>query len=74
MYYSQKELKYFDLGILVIHGMLEHIVLNIFKYMFWHIYTKIRKTIELFTKTFELYQVSQRFQYSQIVYIKFITQ
>ena len=74
MYYSQKELKYFDLGISVIHGMLEHIVLNIFKYMFWHICTKIRKTIELFTKTFELYQVSQRFQYSQIVYIKFITQ
>ena len=74
MYYSQKELKYFDLGILVIHGMLEHIVLNIFKYMFWHICTKIRKTIELFTKTFELYQVSQRFQYSQIVYIKLITQ
>ena len=38
MYYSQEELKYFDLGILVIHGMLEHLVLNIFKYIFWYIF------------------------------------
>ena len=33
-----------------------------------------RKKFELFTKIFELYQVSQRFQYSQIVYIKSIAQ
>ena len=30
--------------------------------------------MELFTKIFELYQVSQRFQYSHIVYIENITQ
>ena len=33
-----------------------------------------RKKCELFTKIFKPYQVSQRFQYSQIVYIKRITQ
>ena len=33
IYYSQKELKYFDLEILVVHGILEHIFLNIFKYV-----------------------------------------
>ena len=38
MYYSQEELTYFDLGILVIYGMLEHLVLNIFKYIFWYIF------------------------------------
>ena len=34
IYYSKKELKYFGLEILVIHEILEHIVLNIFKYIF----------------------------------------
>ena len=70
MYYSQKELKYFGLEILVIHGILEDIVLSIFKYIFWYIYTKIRK--EKNSPSFLNY--SQRFQYSQIVYIKSITQ
>ena len=37
IYYSQEELKHFGLEILVIHGILEHIVSNIF------ICTKIRK-------------------------------
>ena len=37
-------------------------------------YQKRKKTIELLTKISELYEVSQRFQYSQIVYIKSITQ
>ena len=41
--YSQKELKYFSLEILVIHGILEDIVLNVFEYIFWYICTKIRK-------------------------------
>ena len=49
MHYSQKELKHFGLEILVIHGILEHIVLNIFKYIFCYIYTKIRRA-----KYFEL--------------------
>ena len=31
IYYSQKELNYVGLEILVIHGILEHVVLNIFK-------------------------------------------
>ena len=35
MYYSQNELKHFGLEILVIHGILEHIVLIIFKYIIW---------------------------------------
>ena len=34
IYYSQKELKHFGLDILVIHAILDHIVLNIFKYIF----------------------------------------
>ena len=46
-----------------------------FFYILIHVYqNQKRKKIELFTKIFELYQVSQRFQYSQIVYIKIITQ
>ena len=32
--YLQKELEHFGLDILVIHGILEHVVLNIFKYLF----------------------------------------
>ena len=40
---SQIELKYFSLEILVIHGILEDIVLNVFEYIFWYICTKIRK-------------------------------
>ena len=53
--YSQKELKHFSLEILVIHGILEDIVLNVFEYIFWYICTKIRKEkyYWLFTKTFE---------------------
>ena len=43
IYYLQKELKRFGLEILVIRGILEHIVLNIFKYIFWYTCTKIRK-------------------------------
>ena len=43
IYYSQKELKHFGLEILVTHGILEQNVLNIFRYIFWYIYTKIRK-------------------------------
>ena len=43
IYYSQKELKHFDFEILVIYGILEHTVLNIFKYIFWHICFKISK-------------------------------
>ena len=43
IYYSQKELKHFALEILVIHGILEHVLLNIFKYIFCYICTKIRK-------------------------------
>ena len=43
IYYSQKALKHFGLEILVIHGILEHIVLNTFKYIFWCKCTKIRK-------------------------------
>ena len=73
MYYSEKGLKHFGLEILVIHGILEHIT---FKYIFWYKFTKIRKETKLnySQRPFELYQVSQRFQYSQIVYIKSITQ
>ena len=43
MQHSQKELRHFGLEILVTHGTLEHIVLNIFKYIFWFICTKFRK-------------------------------
>ena len=40
-----------------------------------HLYqSQKRKKIQLLTKIFELYQVPQRFQHSQIVYIKSITQ
>ena len=40
-----------------------------------HLYqNQKRKKFELFTKIFALYQGVQRFQYSQIVYIKSITQ
>ena len=35
IYYLQKELKHFGLEILVIHKILEDIVLNIFKNIFW---------------------------------------
>ena len=41
------ELKHFGLEILVIHGILEHIVLNIFENIFWYICTKIRKEKKL---------------------------
>ena len=56
IYYSQKELKHFDLEVLVIHEILENIALNIFKYIFPYICTKIRKEKknELFAKIFEL--------------------
>ena len=57
MYYSQKELKHFGLEILVIHGILEDIDLNIFKLYFG---TNVPKS-ELFTKMFELYEVLQIF-------------
>ena len=66
IYYSQKELKHFDFEILVIYGILEHTVLNIFKYIFWHICFKIskEKKKEQFTNISELYQGSERFQHS----------
>ena len=43
MYNFQLELKHFGLEILVIHGILELIVLNIFEYIFCYICTNIRK-------------------------------
>ena len=55
-YYSQKELKHFGVEILVIHGILDLIVLNIFKYIFWCKCIKIEKFLfKLFTRIFELY-------------------
>ena len=42
IYYSLKELKHFGLEILVIHRLLEYIILDIFKYIFWYFCTKIR--------------------------------
>ena len=59
IYYSKKELKYFGLEILVIHEILEHIVLNIFKYIFLYICIKLKK--------------EKKFNYSQIFldYIKY---
>ena len=57
IYYSQKELKHFGLGTLVIHGILKDIDLNIFKLYFG---TNVPKS-ELFTKMFELYEVLQIF-------------
>ena len=43
-------------------------------YILIQMYQNQKKKFELFKKNFELYQVSERFQYSQIVYIKIITQ
>ena len=43
IYYSQKRLKHFSLEILVIDEILEHIFLNIFKYISRHICTEIKK-------------------------------
>ena len=43
IYYLQKELKHSDFEILVIHGILEEIVLNFFKYIFWYKCIKISK-------------------------------
>ena len=69
IYYSQKELKHFGLEILVINEILECIVLNISKNIFWYKCIKIRKGKNLnYSQRFLNY--SQRFQYSQIVYIK----
>ena len=58
IYYSQKQYKHFGLEIQVC--ILVHLYQN----------NKIKKKKELFTKICELCQVSQRFQYSQFVYIK----
>ena len=43
IYYSEKQVKHFGLETLVIYEILEHIVLNIFKYIFWYLCTRIRK-------------------------------
>ena len=69
-------MKHFGLEILVIRRILEYADLFIFKYIFWYKCMKMKKEkkFKLFTKIWEIYQVSQRFQYSQIVYIKTITQ
>ena len=45
IYYSQKELKHLGLEILVIHGILEHIILNIFKYILIHLYQIQKKKL-----------------------------
>ena len=47
IYYSQKEFKHFGLEILVIHGILKHIVLNIFRYILYYICNKFRKEKKL---------------------------
>ena len=73
-YYSQKELKHFGLQISVIHEILEHIVLNIFKYRFWYKCTKSRKEENLnYTKRFLNYIKCHKDFKLQIVYIKNIT-
>ena len=38
IFHLQKELKHFCLEVLVIHGILEHIVLNISKYIFCYMH------------------------------------
>ena len=50
----KKELKHFGLEILVIHGVLEYIALNICKYIFTP--QSGKKNIELFTKISELFR------------------
>ena len=75
IYYSQKELKHFGLQISVIHEILEHIVLNIFKYIFWYKCTKIRKEENLnYSKRFLNYIMCHKDFKLQIAYIKSITQ
>ena len=43
IYDSERKLKHFGLGILVMHKILANFVLNIFKFTFWYICIKIRK-------------------------------
>ena len=48
MYNFLLELKHFDLEIIVIQRILEHIVLNSSECIFWYICTKIRKKFFFF--------------------------
>ena len=72
----KRNLKHFGFETLVIHETLQHIILNIFEYIFWHICTKIWK--EKFLKYSQ--RLLNYFKWliftkdSQIVYIKSITQ
>ena len=70
IYYSQKELKHFGLEILV---SLEYCFKYFQVYILIHLYQN-QKRKRFIYKNFELYQGSQRFQYSQIAYFKSITQ